>query len=281
MAKLILKYEDRALQEFAIGAEEVQIGRLPDNAVLIDNPAVSSRHASVMRVGDSYIVKDLASTNGTFVNDTPHAARTGRMFQARFLHVGWLIIAPCAVGLAAQLAGDEVLSRLAGERLASKLAAIEQNGLTEAHEPRLTTLTEQEINAYLQFQGRAGIPASVTDAHIAIEGDGRVLGRAKVDLAQVREQSSGGWLDPLSYLSGSLLILASGVLYTGDGIGRLEIDTVTVGGVSVPTWVLHEMVRHYSRTAEHADGVNLDDAFELPSRIREIRVDQGEAVIVQ
>ena len=29
MAKLILKYEDRALQEFAIGAEEVQIGRLP------------------------------------------------------------------------------------------------------------------------------------------------------------------------------------------------------------------------------------------------------------
>ena len=203
------------------------------------------------------------------------------MFQARFLRVGWLIIAPFAVGLAAQLAGDEASSRLAGSRLASKLAAIEQNGLTEADEPRLTTLTEQEINAYLQFQGRAEMPAGVTDAHIAIKGNGRVLGRAKVDLDQVREQSSSGWLDPLSYLSGSLLILASGVLHTGDGVGRVEIDTVTVAGVSVPPWVLYEMARHYSRTAEDPDGVNLDDSFELPSRIREIRVGQGEAVIVQ
>ena len=203
------------------------------------------------------------------------------MFQARFLHVGWLIIAPCAVGLAAQLAGDEALSRLAGSRLASKLAGIEQNGLTQADEPRLTTLTEEEINAYLQFQGRARMPAGVTDTHIAIEGDGRVLGRAEVDLDQVRQQSSGGWLDPLSYLSGSVLILASGVLYTGDGVGRLEIDTVTVAGVSVPTWVLHDVMRHYSRTAEHPEGVNFDDSFELPSRIREIRIGQGEAVIVQ
>ena len=203
------------------------------------------------------------------------------MFQARFLRVGWLIIAPCAVGLAAQLADDEALSRLAGSRLASKLAAIEQNGRTEAREPRLTTLTEQEINAYLQFQGRAEMPANVTDAHIALEGDGRVRGQANVDLDQVREQGSEGWLDPLSYLSGSLLILASGVLYTGDGVGRLEIDRVTVAGISVPTWVLREVVRHYSRSAEQPDGVNLDDEFELPSRIREIRVGQGEAVIVQ
>ena len=203
------------------------------------------------------------------------------MFQARFLRLGWLIIAPCAVGLAAQRTDDEALSRLAGSRLASKLAAIVQNGLTEADEPRLTTLTEQEINAYLQFQGRGEMPAGVTDSHIAIEGNGRVAGRAEVDLDQVREQSTGGWLDPLSYLSGSLLILASGVLYTGDGVGRVEIDTVTVAGVSVPKWVLHEVVRHYSRTAEDPDGVNLDDSFELPSRIREIQVGQGEAVIVQ
>ena len=80
MAKLILKYEDRQLQEFTIGAEEVQIGRLPDKTVAIDNPAVSSRHASVMREGESYILKDLASTNGTFVNDA--------RITERFLHDG-------------------------------------------------------------------------------------------------------------------------------------------------------------------------------------------------
>ena len=58
----------------------MQIGRLPDNTVAIDNPAVSGRHASVMRVGESYILKDLASTNGTFVNDA--------RITEQFLHDG-------------------------------------------------------------------------------------------------------------------------------------------------------------------------------------------------
>ena len=68
MSKLILQFEGVVLKEFGIGSA-VTIGRLPDNTVIIENPAVSGHHARVIRDGDAVILEDLESTNGTFVND--------------------------------------------------------------------------------------------------------------------------------------------------------------------------------------------------------------------
>ena len=68
MASLTLQHDDRVLKQYAVGPS-VTIGRLPDNTVVIDNAAVSSHHACVFREGDKFIVEDLQSTNGTFVNN--------------------------------------------------------------------------------------------------------------------------------------------------------------------------------------------------------------------
>jgi pSer/pThr/pTyr-binding forkhead associated (FHA) protein len=76
MPKLILRFDDRELQECAVGLHPVAIGRLPDNNLVIDNPAVSGRHARVYREGNHYVLEDLKSTNGTFVNDKPIARHT-------------------------------------------------------------------------------------------------------------------------------------------------------------------------------------------------------------
>ncbi|HUQ88763.1 MAG TPA: FHA domain-containing protein [Vicinamibacterales bacterium] len=76
MPKLILKFDDRELSECAVGTHAVSIGRLPDNTLVIDNPAVSGRHARVYREGNHYVLEDLKSTNGTFVNHKPIARHT-------------------------------------------------------------------------------------------------------------------------------------------------------------------------------------------------------------
>jgi pSer/pThr/pTyr-binding forkhead associated (FHA) protein len=70
MSKLTLQYEGIVLKEYALGTG-VTIGRLPDNAVIIDNPAVSGHHARVYLDGDQVVLEDLHSTNGTFVNGRP------------------------------------------------------------------------------------------------------------------------------------------------------------------------------------------------------------------
>lgn len=67
MPKLVLQFEDRVLKECAV-ATAMTIGRLPDNTVIVDNPAVSGRHARILREGTDFIVEDLESRNGTFVN---------------------------------------------------------------------------------------------------------------------------------------------------------------------------------------------------------------------
>ena len=69
MASLAWQREDGVFKRYPLGSM-VTIGRLPDNTVVIDNPAVSSHHACVFLDGEAFVVEDLQSTNGTFVNST-------------------------------------------------------------------------------------------------------------------------------------------------------------------------------------------------------------------
>jgi len=68
MAELFLKFEDRVLQELLLSGATVTIGRQPDNLFCIDNPAVSGYHAKVYAEGDHYVIEDIESFNGTYVN---------------------------------------------------------------------------------------------------------------------------------------------------------------------------------------------------------------------
>lgn len=85
MPKLVLKFGDRILKEYAVESE-VTIGRLPDNTIVIDNPAVSSHHARVFLDGDQVVVEDLRSKNGTYVNDQ-HVLR-GTLTRGDVLLIG-------------------------------------------------------------------------------------------------------------------------------------------------------------------------------------------------
>ena len=51
-----------------LGAETVDIGRLPECGIVLNDPNVSRRHAEVRRRGSDVVVVDLGSTNGTRVN---------------------------------------------------------------------------------------------------------------------------------------------------------------------------------------------------------------------
>ncbi len=55
-------------RSFTIGDRPLVIGRSPDVDVVINDTNVSRRHAEVWRTGEGVAVRDLQSTNGTFVN---------------------------------------------------------------------------------------------------------------------------------------------------------------------------------------------------------------------
>jgi hypothetical protein len=67
LAELVLT-DGRRVQ---IGAEPLVIGRLPECGVVLADSNVSRRHAELRRSGDSVVLTDLGSTNGTRVNGAP------------------------------------------------------------------------------------------------------------------------------------------------------------------------------------------------------------------
>ncbi|WP_054842292.1 FHA domain-containing protein [Vulcanisaeta distributa] len=46
---------------------EITLGRSPENMVIIPDPTVSRKHAVITMVGNELLIKDLNSTNGTYV----------------------------------------------------------------------------------------------------------------------------------------------------------------------------------------------------------------------
>lgn len=60
--------EDGAVRTVRIAENPFTVGRHSDNSLCIANPTVSSRHAELLAAGDGLFVRDLGSTNGTYVN---------------------------------------------------------------------------------------------------------------------------------------------------------------------------------------------------------------------
>ncbi len=185
---------------------------------------------------------------------------------------------------AVSVSADAQLSKADAGRFQTKLARIVVQGKTAALKSaaaRTTIITDTELNSYLRFSAGSQVPVGVLEPTINAVGNGRVSGRAVVDLDVVRRQKQRGWLDPLGYLSGRLPVTAAGQLTTGDGKGQFQLDSAEISGVTVPKAVLQELLSFYSRSAENPAGINMDAPFELPVRIREIRVGTGTSTVVQ
>ncbi len=65
---LVLLDTERAGTVYPLSGEELRIGKAPDNDVVIDHPTVSRNHLIIRRQGDRFLVQDLGSTNGTFLD---------------------------------------------------------------------------------------------------------------------------------------------------------------------------------------------------------------------
>lgn len=67
-ALLVLYQENEIRQSWPLEAQETTIGRWSDNDVVIADRWVSRHHACILRQELRYVIKDLDSKNGTFVN---------------------------------------------------------------------------------------------------------------------------------------------------------------------------------------------------------------------
>lgn len=81
--KLVLSFGELVLRSIPILKDNLSIGRRPYNDIALDDLTVSGEHAVILGVDGEWVLKDLNSRNGTYVN--------GELLQSRRLEHGDLI----------------------------------------------------------------------------------------------------------------------------------------------------------------------------------------------
>jgi len=184
LPRLILRLDDRLVNRWPLGPV-VTIGRLPDNTIVIDSPAVSGHHACAALEGGDFVLEDLESTNGTFVNDSRvsrHSLRNGDIIR----------IGDHTLEFDAKHGGD-VESHDAAERIVSN------PGDTvfldaDKHQALLAMLQEAEGQASADAQ-RVGVlrvlkgPADRPEYHL--QAHTSFIGKADTSLVRLK-----GWFTP-------------------------------------------------------------------------------------
>ncbi|MEO5363308.1 MAG: FHA domain-containing protein [Magnetococcus sp. DMHC-8] len=80
MAKVVVKFKETVRGHVTLHKETTTIGRTETNDIPIENLAVSRAHAEIVRANGRFLLRDLGSSNGTFVNGTrvtEHPLRDG------------------------------------------------------------------------------------------------------------------------------------------------------------------------------------------------------------
>ena len=67
-AMLLVQRGPDAGARFLLDSDTVSVGRHPDSDIFLDDISVSRRHATFTRSGAGYLIADLGSLNGSYVN---------------------------------------------------------------------------------------------------------------------------------------------------------------------------------------------------------------------
>ncbi len=65
---LVVRSGPQAGQRFVLDAPLTKLGRHPDSEISLDDISVSRRHAEIERQSTEYVLRDVGSMNGTYVN---------------------------------------------------------------------------------------------------------------------------------------------------------------------------------------------------------------------
>ena len=71
LLRVRLSLKGRPIRSFTFDKKDVSIGRDPTCDICLDNAGISRQHARIERTPGGYVVEDMGSANGTFLNDQP------------------------------------------------------------------------------------------------------------------------------------------------------------------------------------------------------------------
>ena len=158
-----------------------------------------------------------------------------------------------------------------------KIAVLESNTGESSAKAQTTTITQDELNAYLT-EGGVKIPAGLSNVKIEFQ-PGTVRASSQVDFDQLSEGHGGG--NPIFSVlfSGTHDVEADGEASGSYGEGTVTIQSVKLDGVPVPKSALEYLIQHYVKP--RYPGAGMTSTFALPEKIETAVVQQGQVELTQ
>lgn len=181
-ACLVVIYGPDLGRRVPLARSSFTIGRSSKNDLAIDQESVSRRHARISYNGRSYVLVDMRSKNGTYVNDEAVAERT--LKHGDQIKVGRSIL-KFMHGDNVELSYHEEIYRL-----------MTVDGLTQVYNRRyFTEALERECNRAARYKRRLSVLLfdvdrfkTVNDEHGHVAGDGVLRQLATAVKGKLREQ---------------------------------------------------------------------------------------------
>jgi hypothetical protein len=175
------------------------------------------------------------------------------------------------------------LSWAEAEALDRKLTAIEKQRVVAPRKsrPETVTVTESELNSYLNLTMAEKLPKEVKDLEVHLLEHERLQASGLVDLDKVKAKvaaTSSSW-NPLLLMGGFVPVQLRGRLVNRDGFGSIIWEDVQVNTWSLPVSLLEQMVASATKKPDNPDGVDISAPFRLPYSVRRVRLEPGRAFL--
>ena len=175
------------------------------------------------------------------------------------------------------------LSWAEAEALDRKLTAIEKQRVVAPRKsrPETVTVTESELNSYLNLTMAEKLPKEVKDLEVHLLEHERLQANGLVDLDKVKAKvaaTSSSW-NPLLLMGGFVPVQLRGRLVNRDGFGSIVWEDVQVNAWSLPISLLEQMVASATKKPDNPEGVDISAPFRLPYSVRRVRLEPGRAFL--
>ncbi len=163
----------------------------------------------------------------------------------------------------------------AAQLLQAKVDAVKNAEKDPEHKGGSSTmvLTEAELESYVLYSLKEDIPVQVDSMKVRL-GPG-TLG-AETQLTFTSNATGNAMVDAL--VGGTHNLALKTKLDGRKGIGKFELDEVRVDGIPVPNVLIQALIKKYVKPKYPE--VDLNEPFELPWKIQELKLEEGKATVV-
>lgn len=220
MAKLIILHGDQH-RVFELSDDTTSVGRAPENMLWLDDPGLSRRHCEFRRRGKQWLLRDLGSFNGSFVNSiavTEHTLRAGDRIQlgATVLYFVPDAHAPAPVAKPARVESSETDVRATSQKLRNISALIETTKALNS-ELDMTKVLETIVDKGIQL-------IKAERGFLILMQDGAL------DFRVARKRDGSSIAKPQRLISRSVL---NSVTTTGEPVLTTDAQTALSGSKSI------------------------------------------------